>query len=1319
MAPADMSFPSAVTPVDAPYRTLEGEELCFLCVEDCDVWFLDDDAVDDDAESDKKPQSKKSTGAWLDVTVPQSHWARSKPENAKDETNSDVCPHCRLILTSSMAENDGQAPSLCLFADGPRFDGTIHDTKPSASRCRCKSHKLRQRSDAALMVGAALSSHDLGQFAIQTIKVGTQSVSSAVPGSPLRKAKATILITFTCVEIHRKPTINGACQQRGVRRYLTNSSKPFPPSTQLLMSLVRSDWEYYDATMSRIINGTGRKDEGGSDRATSDRRVSTVSFFPSKMTLENAYDRIGGASLLSDWYFGTEPSRITPEKRNKIANITMPPEDVLCLVGSYLTASSLYATRCTCKRLYRALRAVVPGLKLKLYQHQVKSLLWMRWRETKLLYESDLAPIDNQSRVQRRVNAREADAHRAATGGASLILSPRDSSEGIRISQVNGDELEVPADSILARPLARGGLLCDDPGLGKTITVISLILQTLGLSTEKKVSDGDQAISVEHENVDDLIFKAYWKENIVQDFRRREMTQFFNAFLKSSTDVHYLYQETDMYQDGVAFENAICLKEIKARIEKDVYLDSFDKFETDVRLCFTNVIMKTGPDWPIHEAAGRLLISFAGFVRDFKNKQVQTARKCFSRTSRRPNSGVAAFVEQTNAKRLNDALLPSSGTLLVVPSVLLDHWVEQMKCHVDPAFCTEKTPIICDYSGSNNSAAKVEQITTQCKIDKTHFPLLFVDRTSNKKLPPASFLAMFRIVLTTNQRFSNEWSNGSFESELQKKDEKEKNNLADDDRHDRYRFYHTPEEASPLLKINWLRMIVDEGHSMGKGKDSSHILFASWICAERRWAMTGTPTKQTSSQTGLVNILNLMQYLNHDFFTRRLSGDVIWNQLITRGWNRGQLASFFRLRSLFSLLMVRHTKNDIEELSPPIYNTKILPMSQEEVTTYNTLVCGIQSNLLLTSMKGKTSGLQDSLLHKSQTKHAIAAISNLRLVCVGGTQVRPTLSQKNWDEFLGMFDAANKDEENRKQVRQFISRATIGSLSPCNCCNVMLSSLLVFPCGHLVCTECVDNETSSCIVCDKDFDVDEFQKLQPGFVFDWLHNIEEEARLRRQGAANGGVGAPANNVGNNGNGNGLNINARNNNAAAVFQGGFRVARPGDGHECEYLPETPGVCHLCFKQHEECYMIDEERKCSVCHLQAEDCPLKETKPYHIVDKISCLYRESKAAQAPSVKFKVLRDLRAERRPLKVIVFSQFRKTLNQTGDRLLRRFGSGCIAEYWGTYRKKELQKFVHDEKCVCMLLGKDGSEGLDLSFVTVSAWKLRDLHDELVTLFGQ
>jgi len=109
-----------------------------------------------------------------------------------------------------------------------------------------------------------------------------------------------------------------------------------------------------------------------------------------------------------------------------------------------------------------------------------------------------------------------------------------------------------------------------------------------------------------------------------------------------------------------------------------------------------------------------------------------------------------------------------------------------------------------------------------------------------------------------------------------------------------------------------------------------------------------------------------------------------------------------------------------------------------------------------------------------------------------------------------------------------------------------------------------------------------------------------------------------------------------------------------------------------------------------------------------------------------------------RPLKVLVFSQFRSVLNLVGDILLhnldldldltllvgdillrnldldldldltllvgdillRKYGIECVSEFWGKHRSPELHKFVNSELCFIMLLGKDGAVGLDLSFVT-------------------
>lgn len=55
---------------------------------------------------------------------------------------------------------------------------------------------------------------------------------------------------------------------------------------------------------------------------------------------------------------------------------------------------------------------------------------------------------------------------------------------------------------------------------------------------------------------------------------------------------------------------------------------------------------------------------------------------------------------------------------------------------------------------------------------------------------------------------------------------------------------------------------------MGKrGAPTNAIDFASWITADYRWAMTGTPTPQTTRNIGVGNIFGLLKFLKHDYFS--------------------------------------------------------------------------------------------------------------------------------------------------------------------------------------------------------------------------------------------------------------------------------------------------------------------------------------------------------------------------------------------------------------------------------------------------------------------
>jgi len=98
-------------------------------------------------------------------------------------------------------------------------------------------------------------------------------------------------------------------------------------------------------------------------------------------------------------------------------------------------------------------------------------------------------------------------------------------------------------------------------------------------------------------------------------------------------------------------------------------------------------------------------------------------------------------------------------------------------------------------------------------------------------------------------------------------------------------------------------------------------------------------------------------------------------------------------------------------------------------------------------MDSKTSGLQDSLLHRSQAKSARLALQNLRRVCSGfSLRVIPKLEDRFYRETIYMAQQFQLSEEVIAGIREFIYRAEKEQLSPCMCCGFRMSTLVLMPC---------------------------------------------------------------------------------------------------------------------------------------------------------------------------------------------------------------------------------------------------------------------------------
>jgi hypothetical protein len=296
------------------------------------------------------------------------------------------------------------------------------------------------RSDASLLLGVLLACNEF-------VSIEKLLVTGQLNGS------STMVVTVSFPYL-----MMGAPGQRSISTANRGkSNKPLPSALQLVLSIVRSDWWNLELLMKQLTLDSKSPTKVGS---TTRRHVT---LFPSKLLLEELYKRIPGSSgAVQD--FNDRPDKETVQSSDCFLAL-IPQELLVERVAPFLKARSLDSLRCTSKRFHKALKGVVPGLKLRLFRHQIASLSWMRERECKGLWESDCLCDTMQSIA----GVHDSDAHRAATGGMTTLLrvQPTDDNDAlgtsVRVYQYSGREVTVNELASLPRSIARGGKLCVHP----------------------------------------------------------------------------------------------------------------------------------------------------------------------------------------------------------------------------------------------------------------------------------------------------------------------------------------------------------------------------------------------------------------------------------------------------------------------------------------------------------------------------------------------------------------------------------------------------------------------------------------------------------------------------------------------------------------------------------------------------------------------------------------------------------------------------------------------------------------------------------------
>uniref|UniRef100_A0A8C4JNM0 Transcription termination factor 2 n=1 Tax=Dromaius novaehollandiae TaxID=8790 RepID=A0A8C4JNM0_DRONO len=286
----------------------------------------------------------------------------------------------------------------------------------------------------------------------------------------------------------------------------------------------------------------------------------------------------------------------------------------------------------------------------------------------------------------------------------------------------------------------------------------------------------------------------------------------------------------------------------------------------------------------------------------------------------------------------NDStVIPSHSTLIICPASLIHHWKKEIDRHVGYG----KLRVYL-YHGPNR--------------DKH-----------------AEALSEYDVVVTTYSILSKEVPTSKEEGEVPAED------------HD-----VGSHPCSPLLRVAWARVILDEAHNIKNPKVQTSIAVCK-LRASARWAVTGTPI-----QNNLLDMYSLLRFLRCSPFDEYK----VWKFQVDNNTKKGGE----RLSLLTRSLLLRRTKDQLDSAGKPLVSlpqrsTRLhqLKLSAEEQVVYNVLFARSRYEFAQefgASQKELLAGSQ-SASQVSSTVHVLSMLLRLRQCCCHLSLLKMALDQVN------------------------------------------------------------------------------------------------------------------------------------------------------------------------------------------------------------------------------------------------------------------------------------------------------------------------------------
>ncbi|KAH7657772.1 DNA helicase protein [Dioscorea alata] len=242
--------------------------------------------------------------------------------------------------------------------------------------------------------------------------------------------------------------------------------------------------------------------------------------------------------------------------------------------------------------------------------------------------------------------------------------------------------------------------------------------------------------------------------------------------------------------------------------------------------------------------------------------------------------------------------------------------------------------------------------------------------------------------------------------------------------------------ASTLESIDWLRVVLDEAHVI-KNTASKQAKAVFALNAERRWAVTGTPIQNRSS-----DLYSLISFLRFEPFATK----TYWTSLIQLPLHKGKESGMLRLQSLIGTITLRRTKDTccdgqrLVALPPKIVETCFVELSAEERECYDEMESQAQSIISRYIDAGTV------LRHYSTVLYCIL---RLRQIC-NDVALCPS------DIASLLPTGALEDVSNNPELRnRYLSMIEDGDDFDCPVCLSQPEKVVITHCAHIFCEACI------------------------------------------------------------------------------------------------------------------------------------------------------------------------------------------------------------------------------------------------------------------------